>query len=156
MEILKVLDDENLHYELYHHPAVYTVEQAKIHTSSIEGVHCKNLFLRNRSGKKHYLIVMEQDSVLNLKYLSDQIGTGNLSFASKERLMKYLNVEPGSVSPLGLYYDCDRDVQVYLEGCVYHSEYTVFHPNINTQSLKIKTQDLINFLEKLGYNIEII
>lgn len=156
MDLLKILDDKKLLYELYEHPAVYTVEEAKAHTSSIDGVHCKNLFLRNRSGKKHYLIVLEQDFELNLKNLSNQLGTGNLSFASKERLKKYLNVMPGSVSPLGLYYDNERHVKIYFERCVYESEYTVFHPNINTQSLRIKTADLINFLEQLGYNIEVL
>lgn len=156
MDIYSILADHKIEYKRYDHPPVFTVEEAKAWTSHIEGMHCKNLFLKNRNGKRHFLFVLQEDRPMNLKALAEQLGLSNLSFASSDRLKKYLDLEPGSVSPLGLVNNHDRDVEVYFGKEVYESEYSAFHPNVNTATLTFKTKDLIDFIEALGYNIKTI
>lgn len=156
MNPLDHLNQNNIEYTLYKHDAVYTVEEAKRLTGHIPGIHCKNLFLRNRSGKEHYLLVLEEDRKVDLKDLSILIGSSNLSFASKERLYKYLRLEPGSVSPLGLINDESRHVKVYFDKAVYQADLAAFHPNVNTSTIVIKTESLLEYLNDLGYKIQII
>lgn len=152
-EYLKAL---KVDYKIYNHPAVYTVEEAKKYTHHIKGVHCKNLFLRNRKGNQHYLLVLEEDRQVDLKSFSKAIGSSNLSFASEERLFKYLKLKPGSVGPFGLLNDEERHVKVFLDQQLFEEEYAAFHPNKNTQTLCLKTEDLRKILMNLGYQIEMI
>ncbi len=154
MNPLDFLTKEGIKYKVYEHKPVYTVGEAKRLTGNIPGVHCKNLFLRNRDGKQHYLIVLEEDREVDLRVLSKLIGAKNLSFASEERLYKYLKLEPGSVSPLGLVNDETRHVKVYFDKHLFDAEETAFHPNINTSTIVINTKELINFIEALGYKIQ--
>ena len=154
MNPLDFLTKEGIKYKVYEHKPVYTVGEAKRLTGNIPGVHCKNLFLRNRDGQQHYLIVLEEDREVDLRVLSKLIGAKNLSFASEERLYKYLKLEPGSVSPLGLVNDETRHVKVYFDKHLFDAEETAFHPNINTSTIVINTKELINFIEALGYKIQ--
>jgi len=156
MDIYKYLEAQGIAYTRYDHPPVFTVEEAKRWTSHIEGMHCKNLFLKNRNGKRHFLLVLQEDRPVSLKDLAERLGISNLSFASPERLMKYMRLEPGSVSPLGLVNNTDRNVEVYFGEEVYKSDISAFHPNTNTATLTFKTKDLLRFIEELGYSIHTI
>lgn len=156
MNPLDFLNNEGIKYKVYEHKPVYTIGEAKRLTGDIPGVHCKNLFLRNRNGDQHYLIVLEEDREVDLRVLSQLIGAKNLSFASEERLYKYLKLEPGSVSPLGLVNDETRHVKVYFDKDLCDAEETAFHPNINTSTIVINTKELFKFIEALGYKIQMI
>src|SRR5581483_4855241 len=83
--------------ERHNHPPVATVEDGEIHWAGIDATHCKNLFLRNQKGTRHYLVILMHSKRADLRAIADQIGDGKLSFASPERLMTYLRVTPGSV-----------------------------------------------------------
>src|SRR5262245_32890271 len=102
-------------FETHEHPPIATAEAGAEHWKDIEAAHCKNLFLRNQKGTRHYLVILEHTRRADLRAVADQIGDGKLSFASPERLLKYLGVTPGSVSPFGLIHDAERHVRVYLE-----------------------------------------
>ena len=80
------------------HPPVATVEEAMQHWAAIDATHCKNLFLRNQKGNRHYLVVIAASKKADLRAVADQIGDGKLSFASPERLLAHLGLTPGSVS----------------------------------------------------------
>src|SRR5262245_37922709 len=92
-------------YERFEHPPVATVEAAASHWVTIDATHCKNLFLRNQKGSRHYLVILGHSKRADLRAVADQIGDGKLSFASPERLMTHLGLTPGSVSPFGLIHD---------------------------------------------------
>src|SRR5438105_9793793 len=89
----------------HEHPPVATVEAAEAHWAGIDATHCKNLFLRNQKGDRHYLVIVVHSKRADLRAVADQIGDGKLSFGSAERLMTHLGVTPGSVSPFGLIHD---------------------------------------------------
>src|SRR5215510_8605069 len=97
-------------FERYEHPPIATAEEGEIHWAGIDAVHCKNLFMRNQKGTRHYLVIIPHTKRADLRAVSNQVGDGKLSFASADRLLTYLSVAPGSVSPLGLIYDHDQHV----------------------------------------------
>ena len=132
------------------HPPVATVEEAVRHWADIQATHCKNLFLRNQKGDRHYLVIVEHAKRVDLRRLAEQIGDGKLSFASPERLKTYLGLTPGSVSPFGLINDSSRAVRVVIEGDLKAATRLSFHPNINTVTLTIAGADFTRFLEACG------
>ena len=133
-------------FERHEHPAIATAEEGEVHWAGIEAVHCKNLFLRNQKGTRHYLVILAHTKRADLRSVADQIGDGTLSFASAERLMKYLGVTPGSVSPFGLIHDHDHHVRVDLDRELKQAPRISFHPNINTATLVLTYGDFERFL----------
>ena len=113
---------------------------------------CKNLFLCNRQKTNYYLLMMPGDKKFKTKELSAQIGSARLSFAEPEDMLKYLDIEPGAVSIMGLMNDRDHRVQLLMDEDVLRDEYIGCHPCVCTSSLKIRTADLIEkFLPATGH-----
>ncbi len=111
------------------------------------GLHCKNLFVRNKPGKRHYLIVAEHLKPLDLLALSHTLGDTRLSFASDERMARYLGLQPGEVSPFGLLSDEKQEVIVVLDEDVTRADSVNFHPNVNTATLTVVHSDFLKFLK---------
>lgn len=155
-KVYEVLDKLNIEYEKHEHPAVYTCDEAAIYTSDLKGVHTKNLFLRNKKGNKHYLIVMKEDKTLNVKEFGDKISEKNLSFASPERMMKYLCLTPGSVTIFGIINDTEHNVKVYIDDDIMKEEFIDSHPNVNTATLVYRVEDMLKFLDSSKNEYEII
>ena len=99
----------------HEHPPAATVEEAEPHWAGIDAMHCKNLFLRNQKGSRHYLVIIRHSKRADLRAIADQIGDGKLSFGSPERLRTHLGVTPGSVSPFGLIHDHAHQVRVVID-----------------------------------------
>ncbi len=138
----------------HEHPPVATVEEASAHWAGIDATHCKNLFLRNQKGNRHYLVVLTASKKADLKAVADQIGDGKLSFASPERLMTHLGLTPGSVSPFGLIHDREHAVRVVLDRDFQQSTRLAFHPNINTLTFTIAAGDFARFLASCGNSVQ--
>jgi Ala-tRNA(Pro) deacylase len=138
----------------HEHPPVATVDEANKHWAGIDATHCKNLFLRNQKGTRHYLVVLTASKRADLRAIADQIGDGKLSFASPERLMTHLGVTPGSVSPFGLINDRDHAVRVVLDRDFQSSARLAFHPNINTATFTISAVDFGRFLASCGNTVQ--
>lgn len=138
----------------HEHPAVATVEEASAHWAGIEATHCKNLFLRNQKGNRHYLVVLTASKKADLRAVAEQIGDGKLSFASPERLMTHLGVTPGSVSPFGLINDREHTVRVALDRDFQQAARLAFHPNINTVTFTVSAADFATFLDACGNPVQ--
>jgi len=143
-------------YTRHEHPPVATVEEAERHWTGIDATHCKNLFLRNQKGNRHYLVVLIASKKADLKAMADQIGDGKLSFGSPERLMTQLGLTPGSVSPFGLINDRNHAVRVVLDRDLKAATRLGFHPNINTVTFTIAAADFARFLEACGNPVEYV
>jgi Ala-tRNA(Pro) deacylase len=148
------LEELGIAYTKHEHPPTATVEEASEHWAGIDATHCKNLFLRNQKGNRHYLVVLTAQKKADLRAVADQIGDGKLSFASPERLMTHLGLTPGSVSPFGLINDRDHHVRVVLDRDFQASSRLAFHPNINTATLTISAADFAKFLAACGNPIQ--
>ena len=133
-------------YTRHEHPAVATVEEAERHWAGIDAMHCKNLFVRNQKGTRHYLIILRHSKRADLRAIADQIGDGKLSFGSPERLMTHLGLTPGSVSPFGLIHNHDHQVRVIIDRDLKSADRVSFHPNINTVTIVIARVDFERFL----------
>src|SRR5438309_11008657 len=136
------------------HPPVATVEEAEKHWGKIDATHCKNLFLRNQKGTRHYLVVITHTKKADLRAVAEQIGDGKLSFGSPARLMTHLGLTPGSVSPFGLIHDRDRSVRVVLDRDLKSAARVSFHPNINTVTLTISFADFQKLLDACGNTVQ--
>ncbi len=144
------LHELGIPFERYEHPPIATADSAGAHWAAIDAVHCKNLFLRNQKGSRHYLVILEHTQRADLRAVAAQIGDGKLSFASPDRLMTYLGVTPGSVSPFGLIHDSARHVRVFLDRGLRSAARISFHPNINTLTYVVSGADFRVFLAASG------
>lgn len=149
-KVLKKLKEWEIPYEISNHVAASTIEEALDVWQGLEGVFCKNIFLRNYKGTQHYLVVLEHNKILNTKTMEKIIGGGRVSFASPERLLKHLGILPGSVSPFGLINDESQHVILFLDEDLKNAEYLNFHPNDNRATLTITGLDFFKFLKKSG------
>src|SRR5713101_1786464 len=138
------------------HPPVATVGEAEPHWGGIDATHCKNLFLRNQKGNRHYLVVLTASKKADLRAVADQIGDGKLSFGSPERLWAHLGLTPGSVSPFGLINDRTHAVRVVLDRDLKSAARLSFHPNINTVTLTIAAADFERFLAACGNTVQFV
>ncbi len=149
IKIYEALKEYGIDYGYYEHEAVPTIELAKIHKKNIPATHCKNIFLRNHKGSKHYFVIIEQSKKVDIAKLEQILKQGKLSFASEKRLKKYLGVMPGAVSPLGLVYDNDKNTKVFIDHSLKEAKQLSFHPNVSNASLVVATQDLELYLDNL-------
>jgi Ala-tRNA(Pro) deacylase len=150
------LRELGIEYTRHEHPPVATVDEATMHWAGIDATHCKNLFLRNQKGNRHYLVVLTASKRADLRAIADQIGDGKLSFASPERLMTHLGVTPGSVSPFGLINDRGHEVRVVLDRDFQTAARLAFHPNINTRTFTIAASDFTRLLDACGNPVQYV
>jgi Ala-tRNA(Pro) deacylase len=154
--LYSVLKDLSIPFDYYEHPPVATIGEARKYWKDIEAAHCKNLFFRNHKGNRHYLVIIEHSCDLHIRDLEHRLKQGKLSFASDQRMMKYLGLTPGSVTPFGLINDTDKHVHLFLDENLKTAKKISFHPCINTASLVIAYSDLIRFLEYTGNSFEFL
>lgn len=150
LAVHRALDDLVIPFARFDHPPVFTVEQALEHWAGIDATHCKNLFLRNKKGDRHYLVVAEHTTPVDIASVAARVGDVRLSFASPERLMTHLGLTPGAVSPFGLLNDHDKAVRVVLDRRLRDAPRVGFHPNVNTATLVVSMADFERFLTACG------
>jgi len=155
-EVYDLLHKLDIPYQYREHPPVNTIEEATRYWKNYDSGRCKNIFLRNHKGNKHYLVILEHLRQLNMKDLESRLRQGKLTFASEKRLMKYLGLQPGSVSPFGLINDHNKHVHLFIDKKLLDFENLSFHPNDNTASLIISRDNFIRFLEHQGNSYEFI
>lgn len=155
-EVKAFLEGKNIPFEWVEHKAVYTIEEMEdLGLEDMEDV-AKNLFLRDQKGKRHFLIVIRANKQANLKELGEKLGIGKLSFASEERLDKYMKLKKGAVTPLGVLNDENCAVEVFFDEDFLKMEKIGVHPNDNTASVYLKTEDLLNIIREHGNALEIV
>jgi len=140
----------------HEHPPVFTVEDAEQHWRDIDATHCKNLFLRNKKGTAHYLVVVERSRPVDMKRLTLQLGEDRLSFASPERLETHLGLSAGAVSPFGIINDRNHAVTVVLDEGLRSASRVAFHPNVNTATIALTFTDFERFLASQGNRIRYV
>src|SRR5690349_13986203 len=154
-QLLARLDALGIAYQNHEHAAVFTVEEAKALRGELHGGHIKNLFLRNKK-EEMWLVVVEEDKRVDLKALGEKLNAGKLSFGSPDRLLRYLGVLPGAVTPFGIINDKDRKVKVVLDRDLMGMDPVNAHPLVNTMTTAISAKDLVKFLEAEGHPPELV
>jgi Ala-tRNA(Pro) deacylase len=150
------LADHGIAYERCDHPPVYTVAEAARLVPPLPGVKTKNLFLRDKPGRRHFLVVVPAAKPVDLTLLSDQIGAGRLSFGSPDRLVKYLGVLPGAVTLFAVFNDPDHCVELYVDEALWQAEAYQFHPLVNTSTLVMSREAVARFVELTGHRMHLV
>jgi len=153
MDIFRVLEGNGIAYERCDHPAVFTCEEADRLVPPMEGAKTKNLFVRDKKGRRHLLVVVGYEKTVDLKSLSSLMGLSSLTMASPDRLRRYLGVDPGSVTILAVINDTEKKVEVLFDRALWHSQSFLCHPLINTSTLAISKQGIQRFLELTGHEV---
>lgn len=144
-------------YKLYEHVAVFTVDDVHKHSIHTDGViGSKNLFLTNLEHKRFFLYTLPDNMRADLKAFAEIVGEKKVQFASPEELMRYLGLTPGSVSLCGLLNDTDKKVEVYVHQVVYDAERMHLHPNINTASMELTHEALMQYFKSLDREVRIV
>lgn len=155
-KVFQRLKELNINFEVTEHEAVYTIEDMdRLGITQIGDVP-KNLFLRDEKGKRHFLVVLEKDKKADLKNIQSQLGCTRLSFASAERLDKYLKLEKGEVTPLSVINDTEAKVEVVFDNDLKGKEKIGVHPNTNTATVWISFEDVKKVVEANGNKIKYV
>ena len=152
MRTYDFLDALGIEYKRTDHEPANNMEACNEIDAVLGVIICKNLFLCNRQKTNFYLLMMPGDKKFKTKELSSQIHSARLSFAGPEEMLKYLDIEPGAVSIMGLMNDKDKNVHLLIDEDVLEDEYLGCHPCVCTSSLKLKTKDVIEkYLPATGH-----
>lgn len=154
-DVMRVMDELNIPHTLYHHDAVFTVEEAAKVERDIPGAHCRNLFVRDDK-ENMFLVSLRNDTQLDLKKFAAAVSCRRLSFGSPERLYKYLGVQPGSVCAFAVMNDVNHKVLLVLEAEMMAEPLVSFHPLLNTMTVTLAPAGLIRFAAHFGHTPHIL
>lgn len=146
MNIYQVLDEHAIPYEKFDHEAVFDCDAADALGLDTQGIATKNLFLKDRKGRRHFLVVVHSEKALDLKSLGQILDVKGLSFASAERLNKHLSTTAGSVSILDILRDTEHAVELIIDQSVLESSMLQCHPYTNTATLDIAVSGIKKLL----------
>jgi len=155
-DICALLEKLGIRYQRSDHAAVYTCDEATQIVPTLPGARTKNLFLRDKKGRRHLLVVAAQDKRIDLRKLGEVIDAKGLMLASDERLARYLDVTPGAVSLLALCNDAAHGVELYVDRDVWAADAILAHPLVNTATLVIGHDGLERFLRETGHRARVI
>ena len=157
IRVYDLLDKLGILYHRIDHEAAMTMEACAAIDEALDATICKNLLLCNRQCTDFYLLMLPGDKVFKTSVLSKQIGSSRLSFASGEYMEQLLDINPGSLSVLGLMNDREHRVQLLIDTAVLKGEYFGCHPCINTSSLRLRTKDLMEkILPATGHEAQLV
>lgn len=150
-DLFNVLESLKIPYSLHHHAPIFTVAEGEPLKKSIPGLHCRNLFLRDKKGRMA-LVTVANETPVDLKALQRHLGMDRLSFGSPERLWDALGVRPGSVCPFAIINDrTHRRVHMVLDAGMMRAERVVYHPLDNAMSIGLAPTGLRAFIDWCGH-----
>ena len=152
-QIFQILNDLNIPYELQEHKAIFSEEDSKDVVITLEGTDVKNLFVKDKNNN-YGLVSLDLHKRADLKKIAEAFGYGRLSFCNPDELMKYLNITPGSVTPLCIMFDTLRSVKVLFDEN-FEGKKVIIHPLRNTASVSITFDDLKRFVEYYGHTYQL-
>ena len=155
-EVLALLEEKNIKYELVEHEEVHTIEDMKELGLLDKGYVCKNLFLRNANGKMHFVLSCHHEKEVNVQEIAKKIGSTRLSFGSEERLDKYLKLKNGYVSPFGVINDESKSVIFIFDKEIQNEQKVGFHPNTNKATIYLSFKDVKKIIEDHGNDVVFI
>lgn len=156
-DIYNYLKEKDIWHEITEHKAVYNMEELSEISLPYPTADAKNLFVRDDKKQNYYLITIKGNKRVELKQFRKTNQTRPLSFASEDDLMHIMGLIPGSVTPFGILNDKERKVKVFLDKDFLDTPSIIgVHPNDNTATVWLKTEDLINLIKKHENKIEIV
>lgn len=143
-------------YEVVEHPPALTTEEADSYIEGLEGVRTKSMFLTNKKKTAFYLLIMDDQKQLDMNTFKELVGANRIRMASSESLMEKMHLPAGTVSIFGLLHNAEKDIQVYFDQEILSEPILTFHPNTNTKTIFVKTQDVLHFVTAIGFDYQVI
>jgi len=153
-EVFDILHENNIKYDIVQHQAVFTVEEALKLVPEIDGIGCKNLFLKDNN-KVYYIYVLLENKRADFECLSHILGVEKIKFASEKELYDKTKLMRGSVTPLGIINNEAKDIIVLLDKELMKKK-VLMHPNINTKTISISFDDLIKVIDSVKGKYRIV
>ncbi len=154
-EIYALLEKKKIWHIVTDHPALWSMQDTCDVEFPYPECDAKNLFLREKKHKNFYLVTVRGDKRVDLKKFRDEHGTRALTFGSPEELMELFGIVPGMVSPFGLLNDTENTVRFYIDEDFFSEPgYIAIHPNDNTATVTLKTEDLTDIVKASGTQTE--
>lgn len=152
--VYDLLEELNIPFIRIDHDAMNTIDECQDVDKFLGVEICKNLFLCNSQKTKFYLLMMPGHKKFVTRDFCKQINSSRLSFAPPEYMETYLDLTPGSASILGLMNDHEHHVQLVMDQEVVDQPLIGSHPCINTSSLTLSTNDVLNkFLPYTNHDV---
>ncbi|MGT2846600.1 prolyl-tRNA synthetase associated domain-containing protein [Streptococcus massiliensis] len=152
-EKLKELD---IAFQIVEHEPALTTEQADSFIEGIEGVRTKTMFLTNKKKTQYYLLIMDDQKMLDMDAFREIVGANRIRMASSDSLYEKMLLPPGVVSPFGLLNNKEHDILVYIDSEIVPEKRMSFHPNTNEKTIFLDTPDLLNYIESIGYQVTVV
>ena len=146
MDLARFLREHGIAASRHEHRAVMTVEESLLHVPKLPGAKTKNLFLRYKKARRHFLVTVPHDIAVDIDALGTMLGVSGVGFASADRLQRYLGVTPGSVSLLALVNDEALAVEFIIDRALWEADAVHAHPLVNTATMVLPHADLERFL----------
>lgn len=86
----------------------------------------------------------------------DLLGANRIRMAASDSLMQKMQLPAGMVSIFGLLHNSARAIQVYFDKEILSEPILTFHPNVNTKTIFVKTEDVLRFVEEVGFSVNIV
>lgn len=155
-DLFAFLAVHDIAFERYDHQPVFTCDEAERAVPPIAAAHTKNLFLRDKKGARHWLLVTLCSKAVDLKQVAEAIGGDKLSLGSPERLLTHLGVTPGAVTILALINDPTHAVELVVDEDVWQAPSIRAHPLVNTTTLALAQSDVRRFLRATGHEARVV
>lgn len=155
-KVAETLAQLGIEYELVEHEPALTTEQADSFIEGIEGVRTKTMFLTNKKKTQYYLLIMDDQKMLDMERFKDLVAANRIRMASSDSLFEKMQLPPGVVSPFGLLNNPEKDILVYFDKEIMEEDRMSFHPNTNEKTIFLKTADLLRFLDEIGFTYDIL
>eukprot|EP00918_Siedleckia_nematoides_P037718 GHVU01081799.1.p1 GENE.GHVU01081799.1~~GHVU01081799.1.p1 ORF type:complete len:708 (+),score=189.62 GHVU01081799.1:223-2346(+) len=146
-QLLTMLEELQISHERFSHPPLPDMAAMMKHLGHVEGAKLKNMFLADKNKKKYFLLVALNETQVSMKALAAALKISNPRLCSEEALMEKLGVAPGAVNAFSVVNDTDNKVAVLLDKAIEGHEYVLAHPQHNEATFKVKTSDLLKFLQ---------
>lgn len=155
--VYELLDQLGIEYTLTRHEAFLTCDDVEKSDFKFDGLHIKNLFVRDTRADKYYLVLLLWDERLDIKGYRDVVGwSRRIAFCDDEELLKYLGVTTGACSVFGLLNDKEHAVTLVVGRSIAaapENEEISFHPNDNRATVTMTVGDMRRVIAAMGCEV---
>ena len=102
------------------------------------------------------MVCFDAEQRLAIRDLEQRLHQGKLSFASEQRMERWLGLRPGSVSAFGLINDTANHVHLFLDSRMREWPRYAFHPNDNRATVLLEHDEFMRYLAAAGNGYEFL
>ncbi|MDD2385825.1 MAG: YbaK/EbsC family protein [Bacteroidales bacterium] len=154
--VYQKLKELGIDFKYYESPRDFSTEDDGSFWKQINATRCKNLFMRNHKGNRHFLIISDYYRDVDIRILEQKFKKGKISFASQKRIDKWIKGMPGAISVFNLFNDTENHVEVFIDETLKTKSNLTFLPNELNALLAISFDNFIKILENSGNYFEFL